>query len=79
MEMCEGGSLEKLMKNNKQVDGFKEKHAKDILLQIALGVKALHSIGITHRDLKPDNIYINDKYVKIGDLGFSSNADFLKT
>jgi len=35
-----------------------------------LGVKSLHSEGITHRDLKPSNILIsNENVVRIADFG----------
>lgn len=49
-----------------------------ILLGIAEGMKYLHSIGITHRDLKPGNIVLDDNfYPYISDFGTSklSNLD----
>ncbi|MBM4142413.1 MAG: protein kinase family protein [Lentisphaerae bacterium] len=33
-------------------------------------LRALHNLGIYHRDLKPDNIFFVDARWKIGDLGF---------
>lgn len=42
------------------------------LHNIATGLKQLHSIDISHQDLKPSNIFIFDKVTsKIGDLGRS--------
>lgn len=40
------------------------------LHNISVGVKQLHSIEISHQDLKPSNIFVFDKVVsKVGDLG----------
>jgi len=43
----------------------------DILRQVARGIDALHGEGFIHRDLKPDNIFINNltRATKIGDFG----------
>lgn len=42
------------------------------LHNIATGIKQLHSIEISHQDVKPSNVFIFDKVVsKVGDLGRS--------
>ena len=39
----------------------------------------IHSSKIAHRDLKPDNIFIKNHLYKLGDFGFASQKDVLKT
>ena len=47
-----------------------------ILLGVSLGMKYLHSEGIIHRDLKADNVVLNDELEpKICDFGSSKISD----
>jgi len=67
------GDLFNLIKGSSH---FTEEQARDISRQTARGLDYLHSIGICHRDLKPDNIlYRIDKeghiQVCIADFGLS--------
>ncbi len=44
----------------------------DICIQINNAMAAAHQIGITHRDIKPDNIMVrSDKFIKILDFGLA--------
>lgn len=41
-------------------------------IEIAGGLKYLHSRGIIHRDLKPVNIGLSNMSIKIGDFGHAT-------
>ena len=82
-----GGDL-----NLKQFIGkYKEKNEylneiiiKDIIMQICLGLNDIHKNKLIHRDLTPDNIFINkNNKIKIGDFGISKiltiNQNYAKT
>lgn len=50
---------------------FSEKEALGITYQIVLGLSALSENNIVHRDMKPENIFINKRVFKLGDFGFA--------
>ena len=59
-----------------------EDQARDITQQLLRGLVELHGMGITHRDLKPTNVFVVTRSasswdVRIGDFGISKrvNAD----
>ncbi len=60
------GDVRKLIKFNNELDyAWKLKSLHDI----AVGVRQLHSIDISHQDIKPSNILMFGDNSKIGDLG----------
>lgn len=66
MEYADGDLKSFLEHNFNEVD-FQDK--VDVCLQIANGINDLHTMGIYHRDIKPDNILLVGNDWKIGDLG----------
>lgn len=53
-----------------------EKHFKCFIYQIIQAIKAMHSIGIFHRDLKPGNILVSkDCQIRITDFGLARFID----
>lgn len=63
------GDLSKKAKENKCLD---EETLLFWLMQVCLGLSYLHKKNIMHRDIKPQNIFLNKNgLIKIGDLGFS--------
>ncbi|KAL4101535.1 hypothetical protein PRIC1_005287 [Phytophthora ramorum] len=52
----------------KHLEGLK------LFLSAVQGVAHMHSYGVIHRDLKPDNIFIHGDLAKIGDFGLSKSV-----
>lgn len=80
MELVEGSDLFNEILNRKggSHEALPEHEARYVFLQIALGLRYIHSKGVVHRDLKPENVLINRKEsreglleVKISDFGHS--------
>jgi serine/threonine protein kinase len=73
--------LTTLIAKKKEAQGFTEKEALIYLAQMLIAIEYMHNQEICHRDLKPDNIFIdvekNGIYMlKIGDFG-SARQDLL--
>ena len=72
MEYVDGGTLEDLLKLRKRFDPAE---AIVIVRQVAEGLKAAHSRGIIHRDIKPRNIMLTSEgLVKIADMGLARHV-----
>jgi len=69
MELLEGQTLERLMQ---QIKPLPEADALPIVSQICDGLQYLHTHGVVHRDLKPQNIMLcADGSVRIMDFGIA--------
>lgn len=67
-EYCDGMTLTEYVNGGT----LEESEALDIVCCICQGLYALHSVGIIHRDVKPDNIMIcNNSSVKLIDFDIS--------
>ena len=62
--------LLELMKS-KEPGHLDESQIKDIIYQTLLGLTHMHKYGFFHRDMKPENLLITDKIVKIADFGLA--------
>jgi serine/threonine protein kinase len=77
MEFLSGKTLSTLMEEYGQVP---IDLALRIAIQVCRGLAAVHAVGVTHRDLKPDNIMVIDSSrVKITDFGVARGDGSLLT
>ena len=76
MELCQGRNLFQYVKKKKPVAYLSEKEAFLIFKQILSAIAYMHNLGLIHRDLKLENILINDvggmNLIKIIDFGFAT-------
>ena len=72
MEYLDGETLTSRLKRDKTIP---EDEAVEILLPVMNSLKNVHAEGILHRDIAPDNIFLNsDGTVKLIDFGASRYA-----
>jgi serine/threonine-protein kinase len=77
MELLEGRTLKQLVDEE---GGVPWERGRQLLLQLADGLEAVHSHGIIHRDLKPDNVFVIDRgrgreLCKIIDFGIAKTTE----
>ncbi len=66
MEFVRGVSLKQFITQH----SFSRKRALEVILQVAYALLHLHGLNIVHRDVKPENILINEEgEVKVIDFG----------
>ena len=83
MEFCDGGTLEKLIREHKKEQKLVSDPAvTQILVQILDALCHIHRQRIIHRDLKPANILLfgqDRRIVKVADFGVSKFGTFAQT
>ncbi|KAG0156640.1 hypothetical protein PDIDSM_3821 [Penicillium digitatum] len=71
MEMCKKGVVMKVGLEEK-ADPYDDEQCRCWFRDLILGIEYLHSQGIVHRDIKPDNCLVtNDDILKVVDFGVS--------
>ncbi|GLD96623.1 hypothetical protein PINS_up005306 [Pythium insidiosum] len=60
-------------RTNPDAELTKHREGLKLFLGVVKGVQHMHSTGVIHRDLKPDNIFIHGDDAKIGDFGLSKS------
>lgn len=81
MEYLEGRTLKDALGSREPMGSERLAH---IAVQIGKALSAAHSDGVVHRDLKPDNVMLLDRYgekdfVKVLDFGIARFTDDTKT
>lgn len=72
-ELCCGGELFDYLAEKGRLS---ERESSIIFGQLALAVAYLHEKGIVHRDLKLENVLLDERCrVKLGDFGFTREYD----
>lgn len=70
LEFCNGGTLGDILKKQGKLS---EAKVLEYAYQMVMGLSALEEAGMSHRDLKPDNVFMHNDICKIGDFGFASH------
>ena len=72
-ELCSGGELFDYLTEKGRLS---EEEARNIFGQICVAVNYLHEKGIVHRDLKLENVLLDERCrIKLGDFGFTREFD----
>jgi serine/threonine protein kinase len=72
MELVKGQSLRDQINKHGPMSA---QEAVDVIRQVATGLQHAHEHGIIHRDIKPSNLVLENKTVKILDLGLARKFD----
>lgn len=71
LEYCNGGDV---LQKIDQIKRFKESDAKPLAKQVVAGICYFHQYNIVHRDLKLENLMVNNGVIKIIDFGLAGDC-----
>ncbi|XP_075958163.1 hormonally up-regulated neu tumor-associated kinase homolog A [Anarhichas minor] len=75
MELCPGGNLMNCIYDKKRLE---ERETQKYIRQLVLAVEHLHRAGVVHRDLKIENLLLDEQNnIKLIDFGLSNCAGIL--
>jgi len=73
MELVQGGSLVEWLEHN---GAMPPRLAVDVILQLCEGIRAAHTKGVIHRDIKPHNVLVTTEGVcRVTDFGIARVED----
>ncbi len=73
MELVEGGSLERWLDDGERLD---PERARQLMIEVARGLRDAQEAGIIHRDIKPSNLLLDrGGHIKIADFGVAKPVD----
>ena len=77
MEYADNGDLfQQITEHQKNKTLFSEIDIWKVLIQVVMGLKAMHDLNIMHRDLKSANVFLyKDLTAKLGDMNVSKVAN----
>jgi translation initiation factor 2-alpha kinase 4 len=70
MQLCPYQDLRKWISSR---DSIKLDTSLNIFWQIVSGLVHIHAQGVIHRDVKPENIFVHNDHVFLGDFGLAKN------
>lgn len=70
MAYCDGGDMYSMIRKNKG-KMISEEVIVNYIVQIGLAMSYIHSQKILHRDLKTENIFLQNNLIRIGDFGIA--------
>ncbi|KAF8177024.1 kinase-like domain-containing protein [Pholiota molesta] len=70
----DSGLAKYLAKNESTLSGLCRDAAQFYSAQLLLAIQCLHKVGIIHRDIKPDNIFLDEEgHLVLADFGLAEN------
>jgi len=72
MERCDASLQQFLLQ---RTSALNEAFLAGVFQQVLRALSALHKVQVVHCDLKPENVFVQDGCVKLGDFGLSAICD----